>query len=454
MSPASGERPTAPNLAGIKTKKEFGAALRALRTSAGLSEKEVAERAGLVPSTISNAENGINLPRTDNLTAILNAGGVKDRREISRWQETRFQVKAEGQKNEQADDPFRGLEFYEPGDAKWFFGRDELTGRLVKRVVERRSQGGMLILTGRSGSGKSSLLRAGLIAKLDGAGGELGAVTWRLPPPLNPGDKPLLALAAHLAELTGRDSDDVHLALRADPACCTEIARQTGTAQGDVPTPQLVLIVDQFEEVFAPGVAPDERSAFIAALEAAASLPDREPSAPAAVVVLGLREDFYSAASKIAVLRAAFEAGHVIVEPMSEVELREAIERPVQAAGGQVEAQLVRLVLDELATFGGNESDGVAQEDPPAYEGSVLPFFSHAMTASWAARQGMLMTLAGYVASGGVHGALAQTAGQVHEELNDSQQELARSLFLRLVRVARDTRDTRRRVTYTNQKLD
>ena len=174
---------------------------------------------------------------------------------------------------------------FEERDARLFYGRDELAGQLVRRLAERLDRPGILLVAGESGSGKSSLLRAGLLPRLAAAG--LGPVSDRWPRRvIRPTASPLRELAMALAELAGTDPVSVYRSLRAAPDEAPMLAEQAArTAAGhgadpgsDGPSgaaagvpPRLVLVVDQFEELFTAGQDADvdavEREAFITALQ-------------------------------------------------------------------------------------------------------------------------------------------------------------------------------------------
>ncbi|MGM0386040.1 MAG: helix-turn-helix domain-containing protein, partial [Actinomycetota bacterium] len=234
--------------------------------------------------------------------------------------------------------------------------------------------------------GKSSLLRAGLIPALsdddDAAAPPVALLT--------PGTHPVAALDA------------------------------AGEARA--------VVVDQAEEMFTAGADADERHAFLARLAGLA--------ASGTPVVLGLRADFYAAALREPELARALQENQLVVGPMTASELRRAIVEPARQVGIDVEEALGDVVLADLApTHGG------AAHDPGA-----LPMFAHALYETWQRGSGRTLTVADYRAAGGIQGAIATTAERVHGELEPADRERARVLFLRLVHVAEDVADTRRRV--------
>jgi len=329
--------------------------------------------------------------------------------------------------------PYRGLAAYHVEDARYFFGREQLTGQLVRRLAGQLPNTGPLVVVGPSGSGKSSLLRAGFIPALDeGLPGVPGSRAWpRLV--LAPGAHPLAALADRLAGPAGERADDLRTRLAADPAELAEVAHEVSRrhARGaDAADRRLVLVVDQFEEVFTTCEDARERRAFIDALCTAAE--------SAALVVLGLRADFYSQCAAEPRLVEVLQHHQVIVTPMTNDELRAAIERPAEQAGLLLEPGLVDLMLRDLRSSDGAE---------PASGNGGLPLLSHALLATWQQRDGAVLTLAGYEATGGIWDAVTRTAEGLYAGLTEPEQETARLLLLRMVRLGEDgTEDTRRRV--------
>src|SRR5215472_8102145 len=277
----------------------FGGLLRQLRAEAGLTQEELAEAGGLSPRSVSDLERGINRTARRDTAELLAAalGLAEPARPVfvaaARGRAPAGQVltalreaaAAEGP----APGPYLGLVPFQERDARLFYGRDELAGQLVRRLADRLYGAGMLLVTGESGSGKSSLLRAGLMPRL--ATGALGPGAQRWPRRvIRPTASPLRELAMHLAEMAGADPVSVYRSLQAAPGEAPMLAEQAvrgaagrgadpgpggpaGAAAGA--PPRLVLVVDQFEEVFTAGGDGDagwgEREAFVTALHAAAT---------------------------------------------------------------------------------------------------------------------------------------------------------------------------------------
>lgn len=432
----------------IASKDEFARALTALRTRVGLTVRDVAAAAGIPFQTVGDYLRGRHLPspNTDALDRILRACGVDDPSTLAAWGEALRRVRrAPGPRPRPRATPYLGLAAFQPEHAEWFFGRERLTETLLDRLA---TADGLVVVVGASGSGKSSLLRAGLIPAARAgrlAHARSPSRPWTVVL-MTPGEQPMDALTAALAT--------------AEPG-----------AGG------LLVIIDQFEELFAACSDEPQRRAFLAALDdlAATGWPatdgaggagpatagDRKPAAaggsPTAgsesageapaigtgsrrpvALVAGLRADFYAHAVRYETLVAALQERQVVVGPMSAEELRRAITEPARRVRAEVEEGLVELLLADLSPVGSTTGD--------AHEAGALPLLSHALLSTWERGGQRAMTVAAYRASGGIAHAIARTAEEVYAGLDDEQRERARALFLRLVQVAPDMADTRRRV--------
>ncbi|MFB4272890.1 helix-turn-helix domain-containing protein [Nonomuraea sp. GTA35] len=375
----------------ITTREEFAAALSRLRERAGISVRALAAAVGGQSGTIGDWLAGRGLPATSSrelLVKVLRACGVTDDAEVEQWLAAWRRVRRQPGPRPAGPEPYRGLNGFGREHAEWFFGREAVTARLVAELTRSPAPGGLLVVVGASGSGKSSLLEAGVAARLAGPARRVETFT--------PGARPLDALAA-----------------------------RTSTAD---PRPA-VLIVDAFEEVFTLCEDDGERRRFIDAVCAAAA------TGP---VVLGLRADFYAHALHHPGLLAALQDRQIAIGPMNERELRDAIEKPALKAGVELEKGLVELVLREVAPRGGGNGE--------AHEAGTLPLISHALWSTWRKSQGRRLSIAAYREAGGIDGAVAETAGRVYESLTGPQQALARRLFLTLAHIAPDTAITRRRL--------
>ena len=310
--------------------------------------------------------------------------------------------------------PYKGLRAFEEGDAVDFFGREELVEELVKRVKQTR----FLAVVGPSGSGKSSVVRAGLIPALR-RGAIAGSEGWHIAD-MFPGAHPLDGLESALlraapdppATLMEQLESDEHGLHRA-------VLRLLPSDQSE-----LVLVIDQFEEVFT--LVEDEavRTHFLGSLEAAAT----EPHSRLRVVVT-LRADFYDRPLLYRGFADLFKSRVEAVVPLSAEELERAISGPAKRVDVSLEPGLVAAMLADVA------------EEPGA-----LPLMEYALTELFERRDGRTLFLEAYRQIGGVSGALGRKAEELYAELDDDGKEAARQLFLRLVALGEGTEDTRRRV--------
>jgi WD40 repeat protein len=344
--------------------------------------------------------------------------------------------------------PYRGLLPFEETDAEVFYGRERLTAELTVRLAARVTRGGLVVVTGASGAGKSSLLRAGLVPKLAQGRQVPGSEHWpRIA--MTPTKDPLTELAARLAALGGADTIAVRDGLAQHPGQADLAVRQAvladGTRRGSPMSgdsaARLVLVVDQFEQVFtlSPGPGGEaERQAFITALCAAAGNPAGPEQKPPALVVIAVRGDFWDRCAAYPELAGALQEGQFVVGPMTESDLRRAITGPADAAGLRIDPALTDTILADLRAAGGDETAG------------VLPLLSQAMSLTWDKREGDRLTSHGYGQAGGVSHAVQTSADNVYDALTAGQQTLAREILRRMTVASRDGRLTRRPVTRTD----
>ena len=397
------------DLEAITTRAELGAALTALRRRSGRTLRELATEIGSSPSTLSGWLRAENLPfpaQDDTFRAMLLELGVDH---ADPWMEALLRVRdAAGSRDPDQPPPYRGLEAFGPADGDRFFGRETLVERALGRLhaqLDDPTRPNILVLVGASGSGKSSLLHAGLGPHLEADGYPLA--------PLTPGADPLDRLTASLAT----DAGDATQA----------------TDATDASMPRVVLI-DQFEELFTACDDPDERAAFLALLEDATSPDATDPCA----AVLALRIDFYAEAAATGHLAEQLQHAQVLVGPMSREELRRAIVEPARAAGVSVDDDLVDLILRDFVPTGALEG----QHTPGA-----LPLLSHALLETWLRARRGRMTVADYRAAGGLSGAIERSAELVYSRSSAAERELLRQVFLRLVNVEPTSVATRRVAT-------
>ena len=445
----------------------FGGLLRQLRADAGLTQEELAEAAGLSPRSVSDLERGIHpTARKDTAELLAGALGLAGPARPLFVAAARGRVPAEevlaalrgeavapggaaaGRGLGWPGGPYLGLVPFEERDARLFYGRDELADQLAERLAERPGGAGILLVAGESGSGKSSLLRAGLLPRL--AAGALGPGSERWPRRvIRPAGSPLRELAMQLAELAGADPVSVYRSLVAAPGEAPMLAGQaarTATGRGADPgpggpagaPPRVVLVVDQFEELFTAGegagAGAAERTAFVTALHAAATVPAGPGGVPAALVVVAVRADYLGHLIADPRLKAALDAGPFTVGPMSEAELRLAVTGPAAEAGLVVEPAVADAVVTELrGEAGGGLGSG------------VLPLMSQAMAATWEHREGNELTLRGYRRAGGVADAVNRGAQAAYDALTGPQKDAARLVFTQLAVITADGQFARRR---------
>jgi WD40 repeat protein len=346
------------------------------------------------------------------------------------------------QPEREPDCPYKGLAAFTEVDAAMFFGREQLTARLVNRLACRYRDGGPPVaLLGASGAGKSSLLAAGLLPALRrGQLGVPGSADWsRLL--FTPSADPLAALASALAGAIGREPDGLAALLQADPGRLARWLYEAGKAAHttSVAGGRHLLVVDQFEEVFTQCADDTARQSFIEAICTAAAGGDAVE--PAALVVIGVRADLAAHLAAYPRLRESLETQPILVGPMSRDELRCAIEQPAAAAGLTLEPGLVDFVLDDLGTRPAGE--GTAEG---AYEVGRLPLLSHALFVTCQRSRGTRLTLADYRSAGGIRRALASSAEAILAQFDEAHRETARSLLLDLVQIGDGADDSRRRL--------
>ena len=342
--------------------------------------------------------------------------------------------------------PYLGLVPYGAADAQVFYGRKDMTDRFYRRVVDR-TDGGLLVVTGPSGAGKSSLISAGLVPALnaDAPGEQSSLLPCRA---MTPTGTPLRELAGTLAELVGRPARELADMLELDPARAGQLVAQALARRSDARRgrleqgvrPRLVLVVDQFEELFtripAEEAGQREREGFVTALRSLTVPQPQYPTVGPGVVVVAVRGDFGDRLLEFELLAAAYEAGPFVVRPMTPAELRQAVTGPAAEAGLDIEPKL----LDRLARE--------AHERPGslALDSGVLPLVSEVMARTWERREGRLLTLRAYERAGGLANAVDQAAGEAFGALGPELQKVARAVFLRLTLLLADGRIARRDV--------
>jgi transcriptional regulator with XRE-family HTH domain len=397
----------------------FGARLREVRVRAGQSVRGLARDLDRAHSTISDFENGRRLPGVEAVEQYedyfgLARGTLGAQRERARAE--RLELPRDATVDEDLGDvvcPYMGLRAFEYDDAALYFGRETQVRDVLAGLVGVR----FVAVVGASGSGKSSFVRAGLLARI-GAAAANGGVSARIVL-LTPGEHPLEQLASAVSAAIGDVARLLARDLRADP----DMLRRAIAHGGD---DRLVVVVDQFEELFTLCAHEDERRCFVDALIAAW----RDP-ASSVVVIVALRADFYGRMAAYPELAAAVVAHQALIGPMSPADLRRAIELPAADSGLLLQPGLAQTMLEDLAGQPG-----------------ALPLLSHALMETWKRRRRLMLTVAGYREAGGVRGAIAQTAERTLQILPDADQAIARMIFLGLTEIAEGAEPTRRRVEH------
>jgi WD40 repeat protein/energy-coupling factor transporter ATP-binding protein EcfA2 len=379
----------------------LAAELRDLRRRAGNpGYRELAAQAGYSVTTLANAAGGRSLPSLPVTLAFVRACAGDPVTWERRWRQAsaecaaaqpdgvRRQAPAAGEQP-----PYLGLIGYGSHDADRFFGRRQILAHLTGMLAEHR----FVAVFGASGSGKSSLLRAGLI-------------------PAWPGDVPLIT-----------------------PGTAPRKALRQA-----LDTTASLLVVDQFEELFTLCHDPAEQDGFLTDLADAVARAETDPADPGTAtdpagavartaphprIVIGVRADFYARCAQSAPLARLLAGANIPVGPLTADELRDVVTEPARRAGLSVERALVTKIISD------------AEGQPGA-----LPLVSHALLETWRHRRGDVLTLAGYDAAGAMSGAIAQTAETVYQHLDTPDRETLHQVLTRLVTLGEGVPDTRRRV--------
>ena len=408
----------------------FGDLLRFLRRRVGMTQMELAIAVGYSDTQISRLEQNLRLPDLPIIEArFITALGLEEEpKAVARLLDLAANVHREDAPALGLC-PYKGLNYFDESDADLFVGREALTSRLTERVIALTPSGvanksRFLAIVGASGSGKSSLVRAGLVPALRWNQTSAHWPIYLLIPTAHPLESLTLSLTQDISSgaSTATWIDDLTRDWRSLHLFTERMLEPVGASQ-------LLLIVDQFEEVFALCHSEEERTLFIGNLLTAAS----EADGPTTIIIT-LRADFYAYCASYPQLRQALAQNQEYIGAMSDEELRRAIEEPAQRGRWEFEPGLVDLLLHEVG-----------------HEPGALPLLSHALLETWQRRRGRMMTMSGYSSSGGVRGAIAETAESVFsDQFNQEQQAIAQRIFLRLTELSNETAtaDTRRRATF------
>lgn len=317
--------------------------------------------------------------------------------------------------------PYRGLYAFGEEDARFFFGRELFTTRLLKTLQERA----IVAVIGPSGSGKSSVIFAGLIPILRNSG------QWLIVHS-RPGRSPFYSLATSLLPLLEPTTDShsetdqlietqkLATALQSGQITLWDVIQRILARHPQ--TAQFLLVADQFEELFTLCNDPQQQKNYPNTLFEAVKAGGNHFS-----LAITLRADFVSQALAQRPFADALQDSDVKLGPMTRNELAQAIEYPARLFAVTFEAGLVDRILDDVGREPGN-----------------LPLLEFALTLLWERRTGRRLTHTAYEAIGRVEGALAQYADKVYDNLKEKEQEQARRIFTQMIRPGEGTEDTRR----------
>jgi len=317
--------------------------------------------------------------------------------------------------------PYKGLRAFQQADAADFFGRTAMINRVLDRLQEPVVQSNFLAVIGPSGSGKSSLVKAGVLPALR-AGRIPGSENWFYAE-MVPGEVPLEELAAALLSVSTSPLPGIVETLR---------DHVDGLAQGvyealPARDSKLLLMIDQFEELFTQVERESDRQQFLELILNAVNAADSP-----IMIIATLRADFYDRPLLYQGFGELIRARTELVLPLNDEELAETISGPAFRVGAVLEEGLVETIIEDV------------REQPGA-----LPLLQYALTELFERREGALLTIAAYQDIGGTLGALAKRAEEVYRRFKESGQNMARQMFLRLVTLGEGQEDTRRRILQT-----
>ncbi|MCS6835775.1 MAG: protein kinase [Anaerolineae bacterium] len=313
--------------------------------------------------------------------------------------------------------PYKGLRAFQEADAANFFGREALVQRLLRRLNEQGPFSRFMVVVGPSGSGKSSVVRAGLIPALR-AGGLPGSDRWFYDL-IVPGGQPFDELENVLTGLASQPPKNLKERLRAHEDGFADLLDELLPPDSS----ELFLFIDQFEEVFTQVEDEQVINRFMASLHRAVVRANSRLR-----LVVAIRADFYDRPLLQPIISDMVRDRSEVVVPLSSSELERAIVEPTQRVGVTYDPGLVTAIINEV------------KEQPGA-----LPLLQYALSELFELREGSVISPLAYKEMGGVRGALARRADAIYQEQAAPQREAMRQLFLRLITLGEGTEDTRRR---------
>ncbi len=314
--------------------------------------------------------------------------------------------------------PYKGLRTFQEADAGNFFGRQALIERLANRMSEQDTYTRFLAVVGPSGSGKSSVVKAGLIPALR-SGVLPNSQRWFYVEML-PGTQPFKELEAALTSVAIQPPYNLAMRLMRDSDGLVNAVQQILPPDE---TTELFLLIDQFEEIFTQSTDEALTNRFLESLHAAVIHPNSRIR-----IVVTLRADFYDRPLLRPILGEMMRQRTEVIIPLNASELAEAIVEPARRLGVELESGLAGLIVAEVV-------------DQPG----ALPLLQYLMSELFDRRQGALMTLEAYHSVGGVRGALAKRAEEIYEQFDPAQRIGMRQLLLRLITLGEGSEDVRRR---------
>jgi WD40 repeat protein len=321
--------------------------------------------------------------------------------------------------------PYRGLLHFRVEDAPIFFGRETTVNRLVC-AVQRES---LVAVVGASGSGKSSVVRAGLVHRLRSDRGTAWETIIMVPT-----DQPFKALARALVPFLEPTKDEIDRL--AEAAKLGEHLRSAAISLNDVfesileqqsGTNRVLLVVDQFEELFTLNSDEEARRRFLDVLLTASSA-----TGSRANIVLTLRGDFVGKALTHRPLSDRLQDAQINLGPMTREELECVIRKPAEKIGLEFEPGLLKRIINDVGHEPGN-----------------LPLLEFVLKELWDKRRGSVLLNDVYDAIGGLQGAVATKADELVKGLSAAEQKVLQRIFLRIVRPSESGLDTRRRAAFT-----
>ncbi|MDQ7026525.1 MAG: protein kinase [Anaerolineae bacterium] len=314
--------------------------------------------------------------------------------------------------------PYKGLRAFQQADADDFYGRDALVEELLSQLSFGGERQDFLAVVGPSGSGKSSVVKAGMLPKIQN--GVLNAEVAWYTAEMVPGTHPMEELEVALLAIATTEFPDLIDHLQKDERGLIRVIKRILPSDAE----EFVLYIDQFEEVFTLVQDEDARQHFLNSILNAV-----EDERSRIKIIITMRADFYDRPLLYAQFGELIRRRTELVLPLSDKELDDAITNPAERVKVALEPGLVAAIVNDV-----NQQPG------------ALPLLQYALTELFERRDGRQLTLAAYEEIGGTTGALARRAEELYQSFGDDEQAAARQMFLRLVNVGEGTEDTRRRI--------